>query len=117
MGFEDERGLVGGGQGWGRGVRSLLRRKQVDSDRARAEAGGSHHHQLAKELSIPQLVAIGKLPIYYCFTKNSHCSYPSLISSSLPSLWRWGCGIRFPSEKRISILSIVLLFRLPFCLW
>ncbi|XP_010909913.1 cationic amino acid transporter 2, vacuolar [Elaeis guineensis] len=59
MGFEEERGVVGGGQGWGRGMRSLMRRKQVDSDRARAEAGGTHHHQLAKELSIPQLVAIG----------------------------------------------------------
>ncbi|KAE8775535.1 5 -3 exoribonuclease 4 [Hordeum vulgare] len=36
-------------------IRVLLRRKQVDSDRARA-AGG---HQLAKELSITQLIAIG----------------------------------------------------------
>ncbi|XP_020082017.1 cationic amino acid transporter 2, vacuolar-like [Ananas comosus] len=34
-----------------------MRRKQVDSDRVRAEA--TSHHQLAKELSIPQLVAIG----------------------------------------------------------
>ncbi|KAF8737235.1 hypothetical protein HU200_014185 [Digitaria exilis] len=40
----------------GGGVRALMRRKQVDSDRARP--GGSSH-QLRKELSITQLVAIG----------------------------------------------------------
>ncbi|KAL6847173.1 hypothetical protein ACP4OV_023026 [Aristida adscensionis] len=39
----------------GGGVRALLRRKQVDSERGRA-AGA---HQLRKELSITQLVAIG----------------------------------------------------------
>ncbi|KAL5206808.1 hypothetical protein ABZP36_035017 [Zizania latifolia] len=50
MGFEDG---VGGARGGA--MRALMRRKQVDSDRARA-AGG---HQLAKELSITQLVAIG----------------------------------------------------------
>ncbi|KAF7056606.1 hypothetical protein CFC21_063996 [Triticum aestivum] len=43
------------GGGGGGGIRVLLRRKQVDSDRARA-AGGQ---QLAKELSITQLIAIG----------------------------------------------------------
>ncbi|KAL0914368.1 hypothetical protein M5K25_014712 [Dendrobium thyrsiflorum] len=37
-------------------IQSLMRRKQVDSDRAKAEGGGS---QLAKELSVLQLVAIG----------------------------------------------------------
>ncbi|KAJ3674784.1 hypothetical protein LUZ60_005400 [Juncus effusus] len=37
-------------------MRSLFRRKQVDSDRVRAEG---KHHQLAKELSILQLIAIG----------------------------------------------------------
>ncbi|CAL4904959.1 unnamed protein product [Urochloa decumbens] len=40
----------------GGGVRALMRRKQVDSERARP-AGSSH--QLRKELSITQLVAIG----------------------------------------------------------
>lgn len=39
----------------GGGIRVLLRRKQVDSDRARAGGG----KQLAKELSITQLIAIG----------------------------------------------------------
>uniref|UniRef100_A0A0E0FE48 Cationic amino acid transporter C-terminal domain-containing protein n=1 Tax=Oryza meridionalis TaxID=40149 RepID=A0A0E0FE48_9ORYZ len=39
----------------GGAMRALMRRKQVDSDRVRA-AGG---HQLAKELSVTQLVAIG----------------------------------------------------------
>ncbi|XP_062203337.1 cationic amino acid transporter 3, mitochondrial-like [Phragmites australis] len=49
MGFEEAAAGMGGG------VRALMRRKQVDSERARA-AGG---HQLRKELSITQLVAIG----------------------------------------------------------
>ncbi|RWW56959.1 hypothetical protein BHE74_00036279 [Ensete ventricosum] len=49
MGFEE-------GGGVGSGFRCLTRRKQVDSDRVRAEEG---HHQLAKALSVPQLVAIG----------------------------------------------------------
>lgn len=52
MGFEE---AAAGRGGWGGGIRGLMRRKQVDSERARA--GGSH--QLAKELSITQLVAIG----------------------------------------------------------
>ncbi|XP_020579718.1 cationic amino acid transporter 2, vacuolar [Phalaenopsis equestris] len=37
-------------------IQSLIRRKQVDSDRAKTEGGGS---QLARELSVLQLVAIG----------------------------------------------------------
>lgn len=45
----------GGGGGWGGGFRSLMRRKQVDSDRVRAEG----QPQLAKELNVPELVAIG----------------------------------------------------------
>ncbi|CAN6298396.1 unnamed protein product [Urochloa humidicola] len=44
-----------GGSGWGGGFRSLMRRKQVDSDRVRAEG----QPQLAKELNVPALVAIG----------------------------------------------------------
>ncbi|THU73985.1 hypothetical protein C4D60_Mb04t28590 [Musa balbisiana] len=49
MGFEEGGGVRSG-------FRCLTRRKQVDSDRVRAEEG---HHQLAKALSVPQLVAIG----------------------------------------------------------
>jgi hypothetical protein len=45
----------GGGRGWGGRFRSLMRRKQVDSDRVRAEG----QPQLAKELNVPELVAIG----------------------------------------------------------
>lgn len=49
----------GGGSGkqgsWG-GLNSLIRRKQVDS--VHVKSGGQ---QLAKELTIPHLVAIGKL--------------------------------------------------------
>ncbi|XP_057998415.1 cationic amino acid transporter 2, vacuolar isoform X2 [Hevea brasiliensis] len=40
---------------WGGCLRSLLRRKQVDSAHVKANA----HHQLAKELSVPHLIAIG----------------------------------------------------------
>ncbi|KAI5002247.1 hypothetical protein ZWY2020_026897 [Hordeum vulgare] len=59
--------------GGGDGIRVLLRRKQVDSDRARA-AGG---HQLAKELSVTQLIAIG-----------ARSSPP--LSLSLSSDFPWG---------------------------
>lgn len=38
------------------GIRSLVRRKQVDSIHSKASPGG---HQLAKELSVPHLIAIG----------------------------------------------------------
>ena len=44
-----------GGSGWGGGFRCLMRRKQVDSHRVRAEG----QPQLAKELNVPELVAIG----------------------------------------------------------
>ena len=44
----------------GGGVRALMRRKQVDSERTRA-AGSAH--QLRKELSVTQLVAIGQGPL------------------------------------------------------
>ncbi|KAL0926411.1 hypothetical protein M5K25_002641 [Dendrobium thyrsiflorum] len=52
MGFEE----LGNGKERRWGIRSLLRRKQVDSDRVKTQDGG---HQLAKELSVLQLVAIG----------------------------------------------------------
>ncbi|KAJ6810720.1 cationic amino acid transporter 3, mitochondrial-like [Iris pallida] len=45
------------GSGWG--IQSLIRRKQVDSDRRQPDGGGSHHHQLAKELSVVHLIGIG----------------------------------------------------------
>ncbi|KAK1311124.1 Cationic amino acid transporter 2, vacuolar [Acorus calamus] len=42
------------------GVRNLMRRKQVDSERGRGESShGSPRQQLAKELSVIQLIAIG----------------------------------------------------------
>ena len=52
MGFEE--GNSSKSKGWG--IQSLMRRKQVDSDRVNPERG---HHQLAKELSVLQLIAIG----------------------------------------------------------
>ncbi|KAM0943570.1 putative amino acid/polyamine transporter I, cationic amino acid transporter [Dioscorea sansibarensis] len=54
MGFEE--GNSSGGMGRWVGIRSLLRRKEVDSDRTNA---GSGHHQLAKDLSVSRLIAIG----------------------------------------------------------
>lgn len=51
MGFEDGGGSKGKGKA---GARSLLRRKQVDSDRPHTA-----HPKLAKELSILHLIAIG----------------------------------------------------------
>ncbi|XP_074587150.1 cationic amino acid transporter 2, vacuolar-like [Curcuma longa] len=53
MGFEEVMGKERGGVGVG--FQFLTRRKQVDSKRARAEVG----NQLAKALSVSQLVAIG----------------------------------------------------------
>ncbi|RZR94935.1 hypothetical protein BHM03_00023752 [Ensete ventricosum] len=54
MGFEGGSGKETGGVG--AGFRFLTRRKQVDSDRVRDRGG---YHQLAKALSVPELVAIG----------------------------------------------------------
>ncbi|CAL9204786.1 cationic amino acid transporter 2, vacuolar [Musa acuminata AAA Group] len=54
MGFEGGSGKVGGGAG--ARFRFLTRRKQVDSDRVRNRGG---YYQLAKALSVPELVAIG----------------------------------------------------------
>ncbi|KAL5837382.1 hypothetical protein ACOSQ3_014551 [Xanthoceras sorbifolium] len=42
---------------WGGSLRGLVRRKQVDSVHVRS--GGSGKHQLAKDLTIPHLIAIG----------------------------------------------------------
>ncbi|GAV88379.1 AA_permease_2 domain-containing protein/AA_permease_C domain-containing protein [Cephalotus follicularis] len=54
MGFLVDTQKEGGGHSWG-GLRSLIRRKQVDSA-TDVKAG---HHQLAKELTVPHLFAIG----------------------------------------------------------
>lgn len=53
MGFLVDTQKEGGGHSWGY-VRSLVRRKQVDSAN-----GQSHGHQLARALTVPHLVAIG----------------------------------------------------------
>lgn len=64
MGFlVDSQEGVGKGGSWGC-VRTLIRRKQVDS--ARVKSGGQ---QLAKELSIPHLIAIGN---FLGFSFSSH---------------------------------------------
>lgn len=57
-----EAGTSGGGRRCGGGFRSLLRRKQVDSDRVRVEG----QSQLARELKIPELVVIGAASCAMC---------------------------------------------------
>lgn len=49
-------GNVGGGRKCFWGFRSLIQRKQVDSVHVRSEG----HHQLARKLSVTDLIAIGK---------------------------------------------------------
>ncbi|KAI3994124.1 hypothetical protein MKX01_012381 [Papaver californicum] len=55
MGFNGDP-QTGGGNSLSSGIRGLIRRKQVDSNRVTTESG---HPKLAKELSILQLMAIG----------------------------------------------------------
>lgn len=59
MGFVDQNQGNGNGNGNGAksGFRSLVRRKRVDSVHSKSSDSG--HHQLAKELSILHLIAIG----------------------------------------------------------
>nr|XP_016469773.1 PREDICTED: cationic amino acid transporter 2, vacuolar-like [Nicotiana tabacum] len=55
-------GLLGGGKGgcFVGGVRSLIRRKQVDSAHSNpSSSAATSHHQLAKALTVPHLIAIG----------------------------------------------------------
>lgn len=54
MGIVSVDSQEGGGRSWV-GLKSLVRRKQVDSAHS-----NSRPHQLAKELSVPYLIAIGK---------------------------------------------------------
>ncbi|XVF30727.1 hypothetical protein REPUB_Repub16aG0083500 [Reevesia pubescens] len=54
MGFLVDSQKEGSGSSWG-GIKSLVRRKQVDS----AHSKPLGHHQLAKELTVPHLIAIG----------------------------------------------------------
>lgn len=56
MGFSsDVQNDNGTGNYGGGGFMALVRRKQVDSDRAKP----SSHHHLAKALTVPHLIAIG----------------------------------------------------------
>ncbi|KAF5725739.1 Cationic amino acid transporter 2 isoform 1 [Tripterygium wilfordii] len=55
MGYLVDSQKKGGGSPWSACLRSLVRRKQVDSVHARAGVG----HQLARELSVLHLIAIG----------------------------------------------------------
>lgn len=60
------------------GVKGLFRRKQVDSDRLRAEG----HHQLAKTLSVSQLIAIGNFSFFF-FSFLLFCSLVVRIASEI----------------------------------
>lgn len=62
MGFLVDTQKEGGGHSWGY-LRSLVRRKQVDSA---DEPHSHHHHQLAKALTVPHLIAIG----YFFLSKS-----------------------------------------------
>lgn len=42
------------------GMKSLVRRKQVDSANSRSSSASGSAHQLAKALTIPHLISIGK---------------------------------------------------------
>jgi len=81
MGFEGAAGAMGGG------VRALMRRKQVDSERARP-AGSSN--ELRKELSVAQLIAIGR------DTSSCSCffSYSSLLFSLSVVCFIFGGSLR-----------------------
>lgn len=57
MGFRCDSQNDGGACPWTCGFKGLIRRKQVDS--IHAKSSGSGHHQLAKELSVFHLIAIG----------------------------------------------------------
>lgn len=58
MGFLSDPQKGGKGRGHGLfGFQSLIRRKQVDSVHSKSSPGA---HQLAKELSISHLIAIGR---------------------------------------------------------
>lgn len=61
MGFLVDSQNGGSGGLWG-GLRGLVRRKQVDS----ANSNDSGHHKLAKELTVPYLVAIGIFSSLLC---------------------------------------------------
>lgn len=60
------------GLNFGKCLRSFVRRKQVDSEDTN-KSSSSTHHQLAKALSVPHLIAIGKplnfsqYPSFMCF--------------------------------------------------
>lgn len=84
MGFlsDPQNGGRGGGGGQGlSGFQTLIRRKQVDSIHSKPSHGG---HQLAKELSISHLIAIGKshcfllLCVIYIYT-NFFSGFPLLL--------------------------------------
>ncbi|MCD9559906.1 hypothetical protein HAX54_018234 [Datura stramonium] len=70
MGFVGDTQKIDGGSGSGsgsgdkggcfmRGMKSLVRRKQVDSANSKSSSASGSAHQLAKALTIPHLIAIG----------------------------------------------------------
>ncbi|RZC82916.1 hypothetical protein C5167_045704 [Papaver somniferum] len=89
MGFNGDPLSGGGGDGAGgnslsSGIRGLLRRKQVDSNRVTTESG---HPKLAKELSILQLMAIVVNLNYTPAVYFGVCVIPNRFSFALKPLW------------------------------
>lgn len=105
MGFEGGSGKEGGGAG--ARFRFLTRRKQVDSDRVRNRGG---YYQLAKALSVPELVAIGIVDClvnryyYHLVVLNQDviqsCCLVSILPCQLIDDW-----IRIKEERKKKVIS------------
>lgn len=80
MGFVAESNQGAIGNGGKSGLRSLVRRKRVDSVHSKSLETG--HHQLAKELSIAHLIAIGKTKTKQRILLFYHTSNSEILSFS-----------------------------------
>lgn len=58
--LRDTQNNGGGGKCASGALRTLVRRKQVDSAHTKSSSSGSGRNVLAKALTIPHLIAIGK---------------------------------------------------------
>lgn len=72
MGFMVDTQKEEGGEHQWSCIRNLVRRKQVDSSNGKAQS--HHHHQLAKALTFPHLIAIGNslsLSLFFLLLKDN----------------------------------------------
>lgn len=102
MGFLSDSQTGAGGRGnqcsLACGFRGLIRRKQVDS--IHSKSSGTGHHQLAKELSVPHLIAIGKI---HDLLALSDLGFPFLLMFLFMGLVLW----------LIDLILIILGYFLP----